>query len=327
MRIAVIGAGVMGEYHTRIYTELENNNLNIHLVGISDINKNRLEEVSKKYKISNSNSQQYVQTYTDYNLLLDSNLDAVSICVPTSLHYEVAIAAIKKGVKYLLIEKPITDDLSKANDIVKYAKDSGSRILVGHVERFNPAIIELKRLIDSGRLGDIVSISAKRVSKPSYVRHVGTGVIIDLAVHDIDVMCYLYGKLPTSVYSIAGSENGFVNEDRAIISLKFNEHCAGIIETNWLTPHTLRTLDVIGLKAVAQLDYINQRIIISENERSEEIKFVKQEPLKNEIIHFIDIANGKREPVVTGNDGINALKIALSAIKSYKDGNVIKCKF
>ena len=324
MRIGIIGTGVMGEYHTRIYSEMENNNSDIHIVGIADINKNRLEEISKKYKISTSKHQGYIETYTDYNLLLNEKLDAVSICVPTSMHYEVAVAAIQKGVRYLLIEKPITDNLNTANDIVKFATDKGVTILVGHVERFNPSVQEMKKIIEHGRLGDVVSISAKRVSRPNYPRHVDTGVIIDLAVHDFDVICYLYGMFPTDVYSIAGiGEKSNNREDRAIISLKFNDHCAGIIETNWLTPKTIRTLDIVGTEAVAHLDYIDQKIVISENEKNEEIKFTKQEPLMKEIEHFINVATGKELPLVTGYDGINALNIATAAIKSYKTGNVI----
>jgi len=326
-RIGVIGIGIMGEYHTRVYSEIQKHNPNVHIVGIADIEKNRVEAIVRKYGISTT-----CKTYTDYNELIENrsfnqidrnrNLDAVSICVPTSMHYKVAIAAMQKGVQHLLIEKPISDNLNNANDIVKFAKDKGVTISTGHVERFNPAVIEMKRIIESGRLGQVVSISAKRVG-PGPPTLKDTGVIVDLAVHDLDIICYLYGAYATDIYAVAGGgKNGL--EDRASIMLKFDENRVGLLETNWLTSNRVRTLDMVGVEAVAHLDYIDQTIIISTHERDEKIKFVKQEPLMKELTHFVNVVRGKEEPLVTGEDGINALKLALAAGESYMTGDVIR---
>jgi UDP-N-acetylglucosamine 3-dehydrogenase len=139
------------------------------------------------------------------------------------MHYEVAIAAMQKGIRHLLIEKPISNNLNAANDIVKFAKDKGVTISVGHVERFNPAVLLMKQIIDSDRLGRVVSISAKRVG-PGPPKGKDTGVIVDLAVHDIDIICYLFGASPTDVYAFAG-ESGL--KYRASIMLKFNEQRTG----------------------------------------------------------------------------------------------------
>lgn len=313
MRIGIVGIGVMGEYHARVYSEIAKNNSDVHLAGIADIDKNRVEAIAKKYGTT---------AYTDYNDLLGARLDAVSICVPTSMHYKVTIEAIQKGIRGILVEKPISDKLNNAEDMVKYARDKGVVLTVGHVERYNPAILLLKQIIDSGRLGRVVSISAKRVG-PGPPKLKDTGVIIDLAVHDLDIICYLFGAAPTDIYAFAGEgENGL--EDRASIMLKFSGQRAGTLDTNWLTARRVRTLDLVGLQAVAHLDYIDQTIIISEHEKDEEIKFVKQEPLMKELTHFVNVVRGKEKPLVTGEDGIRALKLALAAVESYKTGEVQK---
>ena len=106
--------------------------------------------------------------------------------------------------------------------------------------------------------------------------------------------------------------------------MRISEQRAGVIETNWLTPRRIRTLDLTGLKAVAHLDYIDQTVTISEHEKHEEIKFVKQEPLMKELTHFINVVRGNEKPLVTGEDGIIALRLALAAVKSYKTGEVQK---
>lgn len=311
MRIGIIGIGVMGAYHARVYSEISRTDHDVHLVGIADIDQTRVEEIAKKYG---------TKAFTDYNNLLDAGLDAVSICVPTKMHKDVALAAIQKGVRGILVEKPISDNLSDANDIIKLAKDKGVVLTIGHVERFNPAVLLMKNIIDSERLGRVVSISAKRVG-PGPPKLKDTGVIIDLAVHDLDIICYLFGASPTDIYAFAGEgENGL--EDRASIILRFSEQRAGIIDTNWLTSRKIRTLDLVGLQAVAHLDYLNQTVTISEYEKDEEIKFVKQEPLMKELIHFVNVVRGTENPLVTGEDGIMALKLALKAVESYRTGDV-----
>jgi UDP-N-acetylglucosamine 3-dehydrogenase len=313
MRFGIIGIGIMGEYHARVYSKIAENNADVYLAGIADIDQNRIETIAKKYG---------TKAYTDYHKLLDCGLDAVSICVPTSMHKDVALAAMQKGVRGLLVEKPISNNLNDANEIVAYARDKGVVLLIGHVERYNPSVLLMKKIIDSDRLGRVVSISAKRVG-PGPPKGKDTGVIIDLAVHDLDIICHLFGTSPSDVYAFAGEGyNGM--EDRASIILKFSEQRAGVLDTNWLTARKIRTLDLVGLNAVAHLDYINQTVTISEHEKDEEIKFVKQEPLMKELMHFINCVRGNETPLVTGEDGIQALKLALAAVESYRTGEVQK---
>ena len=149
LRAGVIGVGAMGKNHARLYSEL----FDVELIGVADVNENLATSIAQSYGC---------KPFADYKDLLNENLDALSIVVPTTLHKKVALDAITKGIN-VLVEKPIADTVENADEIIKVARQKGVKLMVGHVERFNPAIIKLKELIDSGLLGKVVSISAKRV--------------------------------------------------------------------------------------------------------------------------------------------------------------------
>ena len=308
IRAGVIGVGAMGQHHVRIYSEMEN----VELVGISDVSESRVNEFAQQY---NTNG------FTDYNELLEQGLDAVSIVVPTTLHMPVGLDVINSGAN-LLVEKPIADTRENAEKLTKAAKAAGVKLMVGHIERFNPAVIKLKQIIDSGLLGKIVSISARRVG-PYNPRIRDVGVILDIGVHDIDVISYLYGKKVNEVYSIAGADiHSF--EDHAAIILRYDDELSGIVETNWLTPHKVRKLTVIGIDGVAYLDYIDQTVELHDLEWIRKAKVETGEPLKNELMHFIDAISNGNEPTPSGEDGIHALKVAMAAIESYEKAKAIK---
>ncbi|NQY73205.1 MAG: Gfo/Idh/MocA family oxidoreductase, partial [Candidatus Margulisbacteria bacterium] len=172
LRVGVIGLGNMGKHHVRNYHEIPD----VEVAGICDLN----PDVLKLF------THYGYPMFTDLDTMLaQSNLDAVSITVPTRYHHEVAQKVIESGI-HLLVEKPISDSLEQADDIVKRAKDKGVILAVGHIERFNPAVIRLKELVDSGAIGKITSIIAKRVGAfPAQIKD--ANVVIDLAVHDIDI--------------------------------------------------------------------------------------------------------------------------------------------
>jgi|SRR5450759_680711 UDP-N-acetylglucosamine 3-dehydrogenase len=307
IRVGVIGAGAMGQHHVRIYSEMEN----VELVGISDVSDARVKELSEKYD---------TKGFTDYNELLAEGLDAVSIVVPTTLHMPVGLDVIASGAN-LLVEKPIADSLENAEILTRAADDAGVKLMVGHIERFNPAVTKLKEIIDSGLLGKIVSISARRVG-PYNPRIRDVGVILDIGVHDIDVISYLYSKRVNEVYSIAGADiHSF--EDHAVIVLRYDHEFSGIVETNWLTPHKVRNLTVIGVSGVAYLDYIDQTVELHDGEWIRKAKVEKAEPLKRELEHFIDSISNGTKPVTSGEDGIHVLEVAMAAIKSYHEGKAV----
>ena len=190
LRAGVIGVGAMGKHHARIYSEMNE----VELVGVADVDERTSSEVAAEYN---------TEAFTDCERLLKNDLDAVSIAVPTTLHKEIALKAANYGV-HMLVEKPIAESLKSADAIIDATRRENLKLMVGHIERFNPAILKLKELISAGELGEIISISCRRVgSFPPRVRDVG--IIIDLAVHDIDAITYLYGKRALNVYSIAGN--------------------------------------------------------------------------------------------------------------------------
>ena len=306
LRAGVIGTGTMGINHSRIYFESSK----YELIGIADLNYDRATMIAQDYAC---------KAFHDYEALLRENLDVISIVVPTILHKEVALSAIDCGSN-ILVEKPISDTVQNADEIIKAAHTKGVQVLVGHIERFNPAIIKLKELIDNNLLGDIISISAKRVG-PFNPRIRDVGIILDLGTHDIDILSYLSGKKVKAIYAVAGS-TFHTHEDHAIMTLTFEDGSNGVIETNWLAPHKIRTLTVVGSNGIAEANYVDSTLRLFDKEWIRDAKIDKQEPLKLEIEHFAECILNNEEPLITGEDGKTVLEIALKAIESAQTGKV-----
>ncbi|HIP74701.1 MAG TPA: Gfo/Idh/MocA family oxidoreductase [Thermococcus paralvinellae] len=312
LRVGVVGVGNMGRHHARIYSELAKEG-KVKLVGVVDSNLERAREVARRFG---------TRAFSKGEELIKRRVDAVSVAVPTSLHRQVALEFIENGVS-VLVEKPIADTVEGAEEMIKAAEKSGVTLMVGHIERFNPAVLKLKETIKNNQLGKIVTISAKRVGPlPPQIKDVG--VIIDLAVHDIDVMSFLLEERVKEVYAKAGSaKNPLELEDYAVIILTF-ESATGVAETNWLTPHKVRKLSIIGTEGIAELDYINQELTLYNHEWIRKAKIQKREPLKNEIEHFVECVEKGMQPVVSGSDGLHALKVATMALKSAKEGSIAR---
>jgi UDP-N-acetylglucosamine 3-dehydrogenase len=302
MRVGVIGVGTMGRHHARIYSGMEE----VELVGVADINKRAAAEVAAKY---------YTEAFDDCERLLKSDLDAVTIAVSTSMHKEIALKAAEQGV-HMLVEKPIADFLSSADAIIDAVKRENLKLMIGHIERFNPTIIKLKELISAGELGHVLSISCRRVG-PYPPRIKDVGIITDLAVHDIDVISLLYGEKAMSVYAIGGNSFHTNKEDHASIILRYEDNKSGLVETNWLTPHKIREIAVTGTEGVAHGDYLEQRLEIYGEDGIRKVKIEKREPLKNELEHFLHAIANDEEPSPSGIEGKYLLFVALSATKSY----------
>ena len=307
MRVAVIGGGAMGQHHIRIYSEMKD----VELVGICDTDRNRAFSLAKSYNTT---------PYYDHKELLEQELDAVSVVVPTTFHSNVALDVISSGT-HLLVEKPIADTLESADTMIRAAHDAKVKLMVGHIERFNPAVSKLKEIVDSGMLGKIVSISSRRVG-PFNPRIRDVGIIMDLGVHDIDVISYLYGRKINEVYTIAGKDiHSF--EDHASILLRCDTNLSGMVETNWLTPHKIRNLTAIGLKGVAYLDYIKQTVELHDEAWVRTAKVEPKEPLKNELEHFIKAVRNNTDVISNGETSRHALEVAMAAIESYQKGKAI----
>ncbi|MCD6446310.1 Gfo/Idh/MocA family oxidoreductase [Candidatus Bathyarchaeota archaeon] len=315
LRVGVVGVGNMGFHHARIYSELTKEG-KVYFVGVADINLDRAKEVASQFK---------TQAFANYRDLIKENLDAVSIAVPTSLHKEVALEFIEHGIN-VLVEKPIAESVESAQEIIRAAKKNNIILMVGHVERFNPAVLKLKESISQGFLGEIVSMNAKRVG-PMAARITDVGVVIDLAVHDIDVMSFLANSRVKEVYAKARNVKHPAGvDDYALILLSFESNVDGVTETNRLTPHKTRTLNVIGTEGIAYLDYINQTLQIYNEEWLKEAKIQKREPLRIEIEHFIKCVINDERPLVSGEDGMYALEVAVKALESAKRNEIVRVR-
>jgi len=277
-----------------------------------------------------------VPTYTDYRELL-SYIDAAIVATPTVMHYTIASELVDAG-KHILVEKPVCNTVEKGKQLISKADDKGVVFAVGHIERHNPVVSFIKKALNNGQLGDLVSLTSKRVSNfPGRIRDVG--VIFDFGVHDIDIMRYIAGEV-TSVYAKAGKFNKKIDyEDHATIMLNFKNELCGVIEVNWLTPTKIRKLSLTCEHSFVEADFIDQSVEISSSSfqhvdeqnlfdisiqnQITEMTLQKKEPLKNEIEDFLDAIDKNSKPLVTGYDGLMAVKIAEAAVRSAKTNEVI----
>jgi UDP-N-acetylglucosamine 3-dehydrogenase len=309
LKVAVIGIGFWGRNHVRVFQELPQT----ELVGICDVNTERVSALAKELKI---------EGYTDSNQLLKrEDLDAVSICTWTTAHAEESTRALNAG-KHVLVEKPIASTVPEAKKIVKLAKKKGLHLMVGFIERFNPGVQRVKEAINEGKIGTLVSATARRVSQwPERLGDIG--VVKDTAIHDIDVMRYIFGEDPVAVYAKVGNLRHTKFEDYAQIMLSYKDNKTAFIETNWLTPYKTRSLIVTGSEAIISLDYLTQKITIETAGQTLTPRYEWKEPLKLELQHFADSILNNKEPLVTGVDGLKALMIAEAALKSTRNNRAI----
>lgn len=294
VKVGVVGLGDMGQNHVRLYSQM-----NCELTGVADANPERAREIGGKYN---------VKYYSDYHELLDK-VEAVSIAVPTTLHHAVAMDFLNGGI-HCLVEKPIAFSLCEAEDMIEAAQHKRVNLAIGHIERFNPAVIKLKQLVDEGALGKLLIISTRRVG-PFVPRIRDVGVIIDSATHDIGVVRYLIGRDPVSIFSRVGSLK-HTKEDHAVIVLDFEDTTA-CLEVNWFTPHKVRTLVATGSGGIAYLDYIEQKVTMHNSHDAEVVEIKKAEPLKIELEDFLNSVIGGGQPAVDGEEGREVLRIALEA--------------
>lgn len=328
-RVAVVGVGSMGRNHVRVYSEIPE----AELVGIVDQNLAVAESLSRIY---------HVPLYSDFHEMVETeHPEVVSVAVPTEFHYQVVKDLLELGCN-VMVEKPIAATISQAWELVDLANQKGRVLTVGHIERFNPAIIELKRRLENGELGRIFQVHARRVG-PFPTRIQDVGVIKDLAIHDLDIMHYLIGASVNRVYAEARSTIHENCEDLFVGTLNFADNTIGLLEINWLTPTKIRELYVNGERGMFRVNYITQDLSFFENADYEggdwtslslmrgvsegsiiQYAIKKREPLRIELETFIAHVQGKKAHIVNGLDAIEALQIALALVESAKMFTMIK---
>lgn len=310
--VAVIGAGFWGKNHARVFNELEET----ELLAVCDINAERAKIVAKQF-----GAKAYRETR---RMLKRKDVEAVSVCTwSTSLAKE-ALKALKAG-KHVLVEKPMAANSKQAEELLKTAEKEGLHLSIGFLMRFIPGVQYIKKAIESKTIGELVCATAKRVSQwPERIGDVG--VVKDLAIHDIDVARYLFGNDPIAVYAKTGSMKHKLFEDYAHIMLTFEGGKNAFIESNWLTPYKTRLLVVTGSEVILKIDYITQELTVEDAKETVQPRIPWQEPLKLELQHFANCILGKEKPLITGVDGLKALKIAEAVLKSSKTGKLVKIK-
>ena len=323
LKVGVIGVGSMGQNHVRVYSEIAD------LLGVADPDAKAGSRVSDRFAVN---------YYPDYRTMLREGVQAVSVCVPTSLHFQVAKDVVAAGV-HLLVEKPLCATLPEAEELTGLARDAGLVLAVGHVERHNPAVGFVQRSLREGTWGGLITMSARRVSSfPERVRDVG--VILDLAVHEVDVLRYLAGSPVRTVYALGGKRKHEHFEDHANILLEFQNGVSGFIEVNWLTPMKVRKLALTCERNFVEIDYTTQSAVISSatvlpHDASNlyqipfeyyfnSVSLKKEEPLKKELEDFLDAVRTKRAPLVTGRDAVETLRVAEAAMRSHRGGGRIE---
>lgn len=328
LKTAVIGVGSMGKNHARIYWELPN----VDLVGVADFDQATSDLIANKYG---------TKAYYDYRDLLDeAKPDAVTLAVPTIFHHEVALEIIERGIP-LLIEKPIAFTIEEGQSIIDAAKQKNVKLMIGHIERFNPAILMLKEHISQEKLGRIFQMDARRQG-PFPARIADVGVVVDLAVHDLDVMRFVSKKEIIRVYAETEKHIHSKYEDLLTGLVRFSDGIVGTLTINWLTPTKIREFIVTGERGLYRCDYLTQDLYFFENPVSTGSEWdnlrvlrgvregqmvrhiiAKKEPLRSEQEAFLDAVENDVPVAVSGEDGLRALELAKTIVESGTEHRII----
>jgi len=301
LRVGVIGTGHLGSRHAKVYSAIEKTS-GIKLVGVCDVNENIAREVAEKY------NTQYFSNYND----LIGKVDAVSIVVPTSLHHSVAKDFLRAGI-HVLIEKPITRTLEEADELIAIAGEKGLIVQVGHIERFNSAvravepILHQPKFIECQRLG---SISQKKRIKD-------VGVVLDLMIHDIDIILGLVDSKVRDIEAV-GISTVSDHEDLANVRLTFHNNVIADITASRVTKEETRKIRIFQENSYVLLDYLNQEAFLYQKSGDSlekvKLKIEKHEPLKLELESFVECVKEQKKPVVSGIEGRQALSVALDIL-------------
>lgn len=301
LRVGVVGAGVMGTNHARVLAGLPG----VELVGIVDplpAHRTRALEIVG------------CPTFATLEEMLAAGPDAVTIAAPTHLHRDVALACIARKI-HVLVEKPIASSVEEGNEIVTAARNAGVTLMVGHVERFNPAVAAIKQAIKDE---EILSIAITRVG-PFPPRMSNVGVVIDLAVHDIDLIRWFTESDIVDVQPQLASAVA-EREDIALLQFRTASGVLAHINTNWLTPFKARSVTVATRGKYVQGDLLTRQVTECfgfKRDGSYSMRHLSvghDEPLRAELVAFLDAVRTGNAPAVTGDEGVASLEIAIKCL-------------
>jgi len=293
----------MGSNHARVFSDMGA----VELVGVADPDVKQREFVARALGCAG---------FADIDGLLAQGVDALTIAAPTHLHHDLALECISRGV-HVLVEKPIAPSVEEGRAIVAAARRAGVTLMVGHVERFNPAVESIKRAIKDQ---DILSIAITRVG-PFPPRMSNVGVVIDLAVHDIDLIRWF---TDSEIVEIQPQLSSAVAEREDIALLQFRT-ASGVlahINTNWLTPFKARTIHVATRDKYLIADLLTMQVTECFGFQADGSYSMRHlsvgyaEPLRAELLAFIESIRTGRIPAVTGEEGVASLEIAIRCLNA-----------
>ena len=297
LRVGVVGVGHIGKNHARLYAETEGANF----TAIYDTDAENAAQIAQQYKVRAARSlEEFIEL-----------IDLASVATPTNTHFAVARPLLEKG-KHLLIEKPIADDTAQASQLAELAAQRQLVLQVGHVERFNPVLSALEERLSHPRF-----IEAHRLS-PFPNRSTDIGVVLDLMIHDLEIVLHLV-RSPLQSIDAVGVPVLSRREDIANARLRFESGCVANITSSRISPERMRKIRVFQEDAYLSLDYQNQSGEIYRKagggiERAE-VEIEKEEPLKRQILSFIECARTGLQPKVSGFEATAALELAVEITK------------
>ena len=303
LRVGVAGVGVMGSNHARVFADLAG----IRLVGVADPDPAPRDMVASALGCAG---------FSNIEELLAEGVDAMTIAAPTHLHRELALCCIKRGV-HVLVEKPIAPSVVEGRAIIAAARHAGVSLMVGHVERFNPTVEAIKEAI---RGEDILSIAITRVG-PFPPRMSNVGVVIDLAVHDIDLIRWFTESEIVEVQPQLSSAVA-EREDIALLQFRTVSGVLAHINTNWLTPFKARNVTIATRKKYIMGDLLTRQVTECfgfQPDGSYSMRHLSvghAEPLRAELQAFISAIRAGKEPAVTGDEGVASLEIAIRCLEA-----------
>ena len=326
-RVGLIGLGAMGRNHLRLLSARED----AELVAISD----PLHEV-----LESATATTQAKGYLDpQEMLASADLDAIVIASPTTTHLALGLAALGGGIA-ALIEKPLAATPEEADELVRASAETGVPIQVGHVERFNPAVLELGRLLDQGWLSTVYAITSRRAGPfPARIRDVG--VTIDLATHDVDILSFVAAERPSRVSAETAQRVHQDHEDLMFGLLSFPSGSVGMLDVDWLTPAKRRTLTVVGEEGMFELDYLSQRLTFTRSTdttnpelirgyaptfegESIDLPLASGEPLAAELDAFLTVVREGGRPIVNAEDGRWAVFVADALLRAARERRTIE---
>lgn len=301
INIAIIGIGHLGSRHLKVLSELKNI---VNIVGVCDLKEDRTERLARHY---------HVPFFEDYRELA-GKIDAVNICVPTTLHHKIGKFFLENGV-HTFIEKPITMDVAQADDLIATAQKNNLKLQVGHVERFNSAFRAIKHFTKYP-----LFIECHRLNKfPN--RSLDIGVVMDLMIHDIDIILGINNS-PVKDFHAVGINVLTSMEDIASVRVVFENGCVCNLTASRVSEDVMRKIRIFTTDSYISLDYVQQEAHIYRKHGAmiskHALPIQKEEPLKEEIKSFIECVRDDQQPVVSGVEGRDALKLALKICESIK---------